>query len=73
MYDFLTNTTKASEILFNAGVNETIIDFLLGHSIGKMSQAYKSVDAEKLKKIYVENEKYLTISRHEIQISPEKS
>lgn len=50
-------------ILFNNGVNETIIDFLLGHSIGKMSEAYKSVNAESVRKIYFENEKYLKITQ----------
>jgi len=49
-------------IMLNSGVPDTIVDFWLGHEIGEMARAYKGVQFEKLKKIYSEREKLLSIS-----------
>ena len=50
-------------IMINSGVPDKIVDFWLGHSIGEMSEAYKSVQFDSLKKMYLEREKFLTVSR----------
>jgi site-specific recombinase XerD len=49
-------------LMINSGVPDTIVDFWLGHSIGEMAEAYKSVQYESLKQIYLEREKLLSIS-----------
>ena len=49
-------------IMINSGVPDTIVDFWLGHSIGEMNEAYKSVQFNSLKKMYLEREKLLSIS-----------
>jgi len=48
--------------MINSGIPDTIVDFWLGHSIGEMGEAYKSVQAESLKKMYVEREHLLSVS-----------
>ena len=49
-------------IMINSGVPDTIVDFWLGHAIGEMGEAYKSVQFDSLKKMYLEREKLLTVS-----------
>ena len=49
-------------IMINSGVPDTIVDFWLGHAIGEMAEAYKSVQAESLKKMYLERERLLSVS-----------
>jgi integrase len=49
-------------LMINSGVPDTIVDFWLGHSIGEMSEAYKSVQFDSLKKMYLEREKLLNVS-----------
>ena len=49
-------------IMINNGVPDAIVDFWLGHSIGEMSEAYKSVQFDSLKKMYLEREKLLSFS-----------
>jgi len=49
-------------IMINSGVPDSIVDFWLGHRIGEMSKAYKSVQAESLKKMYLDREKLLSLS-----------
>ena len=49
-------------IMINNGVPDTIVDFWLGHSIGEMAQAYKSVQFKSLRKSYLERERLLNIS-----------
>ena len=49
-------------LMINSGVPDTIVDFWLGHSIGEMSEAYKSVQAESLKKMYLNREKLLSVT-----------
>lgn len=49
-------------ILTNKGVPDTVVDFFLGHEIGEMAEAYKRVKFEELKRIYLENERHLSIS-----------
>jgi len=49
-------------IMINSGVTDTIVDFWLGHSIGEMAEAYKSVQFESLKRMYLEREQLLSVS-----------
>jgi len=55
-------------IMINSGVPDTIVDFWLGHSIGEMAEAYKSVQAESLKKMYLERERLLSISAPKVDV-----
>jgi len=55
-------------IMINSGVPDTIVDFWLGHSIGEMAEAYKSVQASSLRKMYLEREKLLSISAPKVDI-----
>jgi len=50
-------------IMINSGVPDTIVDFWLGHSIGDLAAAYKSVQLESLKKMYLDREKLISISQ----------
>ena len=54
--------------MINSGVPDTIIDFWLGHSIGEMSEAYKSVQFDSLKKMYQEREKLLSVSGSKVDV-----
>jgi integrase/recombinase XerD len=58
-------------IMINSGVSDSIVDFWLGHSIGEMDRAYKSVQFESLKKMYIERERlldpYASMSNGELQ------
>jgi len=45
-----------SSIMLNNGVPDTIVDFLLGHTLNDMSQAYKGIDFEKVKEWYIKVE-----------------
>jgi len=49
-------------IMTNSGVPDTIVDFWLGHEIGDMARAYKSVQFEDLKKMYLEHEPLISIA-----------
>jgi len=60
-------------IMINSGVPDTIVDFWLGHSIGEMAQAYKGVQYESLKQIYLEREKLLSISTVEVDVEEIKT
>jgi len=55
-------------LMINSGVPDTIVDFWLGHSIGEMAEAYKGVQYESLKRIYLEREKLLSISASEVDV-----
>lgn len=50
-------------IMINSGVPDTIVDFWLGHAIGEMAEAYKGVQYESLKKMYLEREHILSVTR----------
>jgi predicted nuclease with TOPRIM domain len=50
-----------SSILLNNGVPDSIVDFLLGHEIGTMAQAYKKTDYEKVKEMYAQIEPKLSL------------
>lgn len=49
-------------IMTNSGVPDTIVDFWLGHEIGDMARAYKSVQFEELKRMYLEREPLISIA-----------
>lgn len=50
-----------SSILINDEVPDSIVDFLLGHAIGEMSKAYKTVQFDKVRRIYLEREHLISI------------
>jgi hypothetical protein len=49
-------------LMTNSGVPDTIVDFWLAHEIGEMAEAYKSVQFESLRKMYLEREHLLSIT-----------
>ena len=55
-----------SSILLNNLVPDSIVDFLLGHSLGDMAEAYKKVDYMKILEIYTKIEPLLSISKSSI-------
>ncbi len=55
-------------IMINSGVPDTIVDFWLGHRIGEMAEAYKGVQFESLKQIYLEREKLISISTSKVDV-----
>ncbi len=52
----------------NSGVPDTIVDFWHGHEIGEMAEAYKSVQFDSLKKMYLDREKLLSISAAKVDV-----
>jgi len=56
-------------IMTNSGVPDTIVDFWLGHQIGEMAKAYKSVQAESLRRIYLERERLISISMPKVDVA----
>lgn len=57
----------------NSGVPDTVVDFWLGHSIGEMAEAYKGVQFESLKKMYLERERLLSISASKVDVEELKA
>ncbi len=55
-------------IMINSGVPDTIVDFWLGHVIGEMAEAYKGVQFESLKQIYLDREKLISITGAEVDV-----
>jgi len=55
-------------IMINSGVPDTIVDFWLGHTIGEMAEAYKGVQFESLKQIYLEREKLISIVSSKVDV-----
>jgi len=49
-------------IMTNGGVPDKIVDFWLGHEIGDMARAYKSVQFEDLKRMYIQHEELISIT-----------
>lgn len=54
-------------IMINNGVPDTVVDFLLGHEIGQMGEAYKGGRFKELQALYAEKEKLISISVSETQ------
>jgi intergrase/recombinase len=52
-------------ILASHGIPSSVIDFMLGHEVGELNEAYQTVQLEDLKKIYREVEPYLSVSMGE--------
>lgn len=59
-------------IMTNSGVPDTIVDFWHGHEIGEMAEAYRSVQFESLKKMYLDREKLLSVSGSKVDIEEVK-
>jgi integrase len=55
-------------IMINSGIPDSIVDFWLGHEVGEMGEAYKSVQFEALKKMYLEREKLLSVSGPKVDV-----
>jgi integrase len=55
-------------IMTNSGVPDTVVDFWLGHEIGELAEAYKSVQFDSLKKMYLDREKLLSISAQKVDV-----
>jgi site-specific recombinase XerD len=55
-------------IMTNSGVPDTIVDFWHGHEIGEMAEAYRSVQFESLKKMYLDREKLISISAQKVDV-----
>lgn len=55
-------------IMINAGVPDTIVDFWLGHRIGDMDKAYKGVQYDSLKAMYLQREKLLSVTKKSMDI-----
>lgn len=49
-------------IMTNSGVPDTVVDFWHGHEVGEMARAYRSVQFDSLKQMYLEREHLLSIS-----------
>jgi integrase/recombinase XerD len=54
-----------SSIMLNKGMPDSVIDFMLGHMIGQMSQAYKTVSLGEIKKMYAEREPFISVGSGE--------
>jgi hypothetical protein len=55
-------------IMTNSGVPDTVVDFWLGHEIGEMAEAYKGVQLESLKQMYLAREKLISISAPKVDV-----
>lgn len=55
-------------IMINSGVPDTVVDFWLGHAIGEMGEAYKSVQYESLKAMYLEREWLVSITAPKVDV-----
>jgi len=55
-------------IMINSGVPDTIVDFWLGHSIGELAEAYKSVQLKSLRNMYLDRERLLSVSQPKIDL-----
>ena len=55
-------------IMTNSGVRDTIVNFWLGHEIGELAEAYKSVQFESLKQMYLAREKLISISAQKVDV-----
>jgi integrase/recombinase XerD len=55
-------------IMTNSGVPDTVVDFWLGHEIGEMAEAYKGVQLESLKQMYLAREKLVSISAGKVDV-----
>jgi len=55
-------------IMINSGVPDTIVDFWLGHEIGEMGEAYKGVQYESLRQMYLEREKLISITMPKVDV-----
>jgi predicted nucleic acid-binding Zn-ribbon protein len=52
----------------NSGVPDSVVDFWLGHEVGALNEAYKSVQFESLKQMYLAREKLVSISTPKVDV-----
>jgi site-specific recombinase XerD len=55
-------------IMANSGVPDRVVDFWLGHEVGALNEAYRSVQFESLKQMYLAREKLISISTPKIDV-----
>jgi site-specific recombinase XerD len=55
-------------IMTNSGVPDSVVDFWLGHEVGALNEAYKSVQFESLKQMYLAREKLVSIFTPKIDV-----
>jgi hypothetical protein len=55
-------------IMANSGVPDSVVDFWLGHEVGALNEAYKSVQFESLKQMYLAREKLVSISTPKVDV-----
>lgn len=55
-------------IMTNSGVPDTVVDFWLGHEIGEMAEAFKSVQFGSVREMYATREKLLSISAPKVDV-----
>jgi site-specific recombinase XerD len=55
-------------IMANSGVPDSVVDFWLGHEVGTLNEAYKSVQFESLKQMYLAREKLVSISVGKVDV-----
>lgn len=52
-----------SKIMSNTAVPDSIVDFWIGHSVGELDKTYKEKDFDRLKALYLEKEKFLSVTQ----------
>lgn len=57
-----------STIMANTGVQDSIVDFWLGHTLGELSKTYQGKSVETLKKTYLEHEQFISLSAPKTEI-----
>jgi site-specific recombinase XerD len=55
-------------IMANSGVPDSVVDFWLGHEVGALNEAYKSVQFESLRKMYLDRERLISISAQKVDV-----
>ncbi|MCJ7634671.1 site-specific integrase, partial [Candidatus Bathyarchaeota archaeon] len=55
-------------IMINSGVPDTIVDFWLGHEIGEMGEAYKGVQYESLRQMYLDRENLISTTMPKVDV-----
>jgi integrase len=49
-------------IMINAGVPDTVVDFWLFHEVGEMARAYKSIQSDSVRQMYLDREHLLSVT-----------
>ncbi|MCW4020073.1 MAG: hypothetical protein NWF14_02435 [Candidatus Bathyarchaeota archaeon] len=52
----------------NSAVSDSVVDFWIGHSVGDLDKTYKEKDFYRLKALYLEKEKLLSIAQRSLDV-----